>query len=131
MDQNKIKTIAELVGKNVGIKESEKSIKKKEEKQFIDLVTNLCTIEAHSRNIFNSGIDITIYDNMYFQVISVLLDKTYNTIQKNVILWWVFESLSPEGDVYPLMDENEKEVILETSEDLFNLLCKVNPTLFD
>ena len=122
MDQNKIKTIAELVGKNVGIKESEKSIKKKEEKQFIDLVTNLCAIEAHSRNIFNSGIDITIYDNMYFQVISLLLDKTYNIIQKNVILWWVFESLSPEGDVYPLMDENEKKHIINTPLQLYKFI---------
>jgi hypothetical protein len=122
MDQNKIKTIAELVGKNVGIKESEKSIKKKEEKQFIDLVTNLCAIEAHSRNIFNSGIDITIYDNMYFQVISLLLDKTYNIIQKNVILWWVFESLSPEGDVYPLMDENEEKHIINTPLQLYKFI---------
>lgn len=122
MDQKKIKTIAELVGKNVKIKESEKSIKKKEEKQFIDLVTNLCTIEAHSRNIFNSGIDLTIYDNMYSQVISVLLDKTYNLIQKNIILWWVFESLSPEGDVYPLMDENEKKHIINTPLQLYKFI---------
>jgi hypothetical protein len=122
MDQNKIKTIAELVGKNAGVKESEKSIKKKEEKQFIDLITNLCTIEAHSRTIFNSGIDITVYDNMYFQVISVLLDKTYNLIQKNIILWWVFESLSPEGDVYPLMDENEEKHIINTPLQLYKFI---------
>ena len=122
MDQNKIKTIAELVGKNVGIKESEKSIKKKEEKQFVDLITNLCTIEAHSRTIFNSGIDITVYDNMYFQVISVLRDKTYNLIQKNIILWWVFESLSPEGDVYPLMDENEEKHIINTPLQLYKFI---------
>ena len=59
---------------------------------------------------------------MYSQVISVLLDKTYNLIQKNIILWWVFESLSPEGDVYPLMDENEKKHIINTPLQLYKFI---------
>jgi hypothetical protein len=122
MSEKKPITITDLAGKNVEIKESEKSIKKKEEKHFIELITNFCAIEAHSRTVFNSGIDITVYDNMYIQVITMLLDKIYNPLQRNIILWWVFESLSPDGEVYPLIDENEKKYIINTPLQLYKFI---------
>jgi hypothetical protein len=122
MSEKKPITITDLAGKNVEIKESEKSIKKKEEKHFIELITNFCTIETHSRTVFNSGIDITVYDNMYIQVITMLLDKIYNPLQRNIILWWVFESLSPDGEVYPLIDENKKKYIINTPLQLYKFI---------
>jgi len=122
MSEKKPITITDLAGKNVEIKESEKSIKKKEEKYFIDLVTNLCAVEAHSRAMFNSGVDTTVYDNMYIQIIATLLDKIYNPLQKNIIIWWVFDALSPEGEVYPLLDENNKKHIINTPLQLYKFI---------
>jgi hypothetical protein len=122
MSEKKPITITDLAGKNVEIKESEKSIKKKEEKYFIDLVTNLCAVEAHSRAMFNSGVDTTVYDNMYIQIITTLLDKIYNPLQKNIIIWWVFDALSPEGEVYPLLDENNKKHIINTPLQLYKFI---------
>jgi hypothetical protein len=122
MSEKKLITITDLAGKNVEIKESEKSIKKKEEKYFIDLVTNLCAVEAHSRAMFNSGVDTTVYDNMYIQIITTLLDKIYNPLQKNIIIWWVFDALSPEGEVYPLLDENNKKHIINTPLQLYKFI---------
>jgi hypothetical protein len=122
MSEKKPITITDLAGKNVEIKESEKSIKKKEEKYFIDLITNLCAVEAHSRAMFNSGVDTTVYDNMYIQIITTLLDKIYNPLQKNIIIWWVFDALSPEGEVYPLLDENNKKHIINTPLQLYKFI---------
>lgn len=122
MNESKIKTITDLAGQNVKIKESEKSIKKKEEKYFIDLVTNLCTLDAHSKNALNSGINLSVYDDMYIQIIRTLLDKIYNPLQRNIIFWWVFESLSPEGEVYPLLDENNKKHIINTPLQLYKFI---------
>ena len=122
MSENKIKTIADLAGQNVEVKESEKSIKRKEEKYFIDLVTNLCAMEAYSNNALNLGINLSVYDDMYIQIIGALLDKVYNPLQRNIILWWVFESLSPEGEVYPLLDENNKKHIINTPLQLYKFI---------
>ena len=122
MSENKIKTIADLTGQNVEVKESEKSIKRKEEKYFIDLVTNLCAMEAYSNNALNLGINLSVYDDMYIQIIGALLDKVYNPLQRNIILWWVFESLSPEGEVYPLLDENNKKHIINTPLQLYKFI---------
>jgi hypothetical protein len=72
--------------------------------------------------MFNSGVDTTVYDNMYIQIITTLLDKIYNPLQKNIIIWWVFDALSPEGEVYPLLDENNKKHIINTPLQLYKFI---------
>ena len=48
-----------------------------------------------------------------------------------LVSFYLYDRINPDGTINYLMDQDNNEVVLETSEDLFNLLCKVNPTLFD
>ena len=120
--EEKFKNLSELLGQNVKVEESQKSIKKKEELFFHELITYLCQIEATGAFLSQVGINFEKYDNPFYKSIAILLNKHYGEIKTPIILWWVFDSITPEGDVYPLIDENEKRHIIKTPTQLYKFL---------
>ena len=116
------KKLSELIGKGGKIIESEKSIIKKKEKFFLKIVSLLCEIEAYQKVTKSVGIDLTMYEDLYFQIIEDLLEKQYGELEKNIIIWWVFESLKENGEVYPLVSEDEVRHIINTPLQLYKFL---------
>ena len=48
--EDTFKKLSELIGKGGRVEESEKSIKRKKEKFFLDIISILCEIEAYQKN---------------------------------------------------------------------------------
>jgi hypothetical protein len=122
MEGEKFKNLSEIFGARSKISENPKSTKKKEELFFIDIISNLCKIEAISKIIDSAGISLTRYEDMHFQVIESLLEKQYGIKKTSIILWWIFESLDDEGGVYPLLDEENKKHTIKTPKQLYKFL---------
>jgi hypothetical protein len=122
MSEEKFKNLSDLMGKNVKTTESEKSKKKREEKFFLELMDILCQIEAYSKVADTLGINLTNYENNHFQVIEMLLEKIYGDFATTVTIWWIFESLKPDGDVYPLIDEKGVKHIIKTPLQLYKFI---------
>jgi len=62
------------------------------------------------------------YEEGYIFVIKLLLQKCYGEFKTQIIMWWVFESIDPDGVVSALVDENKKEHIINTKEELYKFL---------
>jgi hypothetical protein len=122
MSEEKFKNLSDLMGKNVKAIESPKSIKKREEKFFLELMDILCQVEAYSKVAETLGINLTDYENNHFQVIEMLLEKIYGEFATTVTIWWIFESLKPDGDVYPLIDEKGVKHIIKTPLQLYKFI---------
>ena len=122
MSEEKFKNLSDLMGKNVKTIESPKSIKKREEKFFLELMDILCQVEAYSKVAETLGINLTDYENNHFQVIEMLLEKVYGEFATTVTIWWIFESLKPDGDVYPLIDEKGVKHIIKTPLQLYKFI---------
>ena len=122
MSEEKFKNLSDLMGVNVKTTESPKSIKKREEKFFLELMEILCQVEAYSKVAETIGLNLTDYENNHFRVIEMLLEKVYGEFATTVTIWWVFESLTPEGDVYPLVDENGVKHIIKTPLQLYKFI---------
>ena len=122
MSEEKFKNLSDLMGKNVKTTESEKSKKKREEKFFVELMEILCQIEAYSKVAETLGINLTNYENNHFQAIEMLLEKIYGEFATTVTIWWIFESLKPDGGVYPLIDENGVKHIIKTPLQLYKFI---------
>ena len=122
MSEEKFKNLSDIMGKNVKATESEKSKKKREEKFFVELMEILCQIEAYSKVAETLGINLTNYENNHFQAIEMLLEKIYGEFATTVTIWWVFESLKPDGGVYPLIDENGVKHIINTPLQLYKFI---------
>ena len=120
--EEKFKNISEFLGQNVKVEENPKSIKKKEELFFHELITHLCQMEAVGAVISQLGFIVNRSDNPFSKSIEMLLEKHYGLTKSSIIIWWVFDSLSPDGYVYPLVDENGKSHIIKTPTQLFKFL---------
>lgn len=124
MEKPKFKNITELLGKGIEVKESSKSIKKNEEKCFLDLIEILCQIEMSSKVAESIGINLITYEDLHLKAIKMLLEKQYGDEKTAIIMWWVFESISPDGEVYPLMDANGIKHVIKTPLQLYKFLKK-------
>lgn len=122
--KKQIKKLTDLIGKGINIQENKKSEKLKEEQFFFDIISELCQMEAKSQIMSSSGINVMEYEEGYLKVINALLKKHFGEAKTQIIMWWVFESINPEGEVSALVDENKKEHIINTPQELYKFLKK-------
>ena len=116
----KSKKISDILGP-IKMDKSKKSIKNEEEDFFMNLTKHLCQIEAVVAVLQAVGIGFSL-ENPFINSLRILMESHYGEMKANMILWWSFESISPEGDVYPIEDENGKEHILKTPTQLYKFL---------
>lgn len=124
--ENKFKNLSELIGKGIQVKVKEKSIKKQEEEYFMALIEELCQIDASSAIANSLGINLIEYEDRFIRVFEMTLTKIYGEIKASIILWWVFESITSDGELMPLVDEDGKEWIIKTPTQLYKFLKKYN-----
>jgi len=122
--EEKFKKISEILGSKVIVEENPKSIKKKDERFFMTLIEQLCQMEAVTALLSSVGVSIDNHENPIFKSLEMLMNIHYGEMKTAIILWWVFDSLTPEGDVYPLVDEEGKHHIIKTPTQLFKFIKK-------
>jgi hypothetical protein len=121
--EDKFKKISELLGSKVTVEESPKTAKKKEEDFFVGLLEQLCQIEAAAAILQAIGITAT-NENPFYISIKMLMEQRYGEMKTEIILWWVFESITEDGNVLPLVDEDGKKHILKTPNQLYKFIKK-------
>jgi hypothetical protein len=122
--EEKFKNLNELIGSKVIVEESPKSAKKKDEKFFMTLLEQLCQIEATEAILSTVGITIDNEVNPSYKSIEILMNAHYGEMKTAIILWWVFDSLTPDGDVYPLVDEEGNQHKIKTPTQLYKFIKK-------
>jgi hypothetical protein len=123
MEEN-FKKISELWGSKITVEENPKSAKKKDEKFFMNLLEQLCQMEAVTALLSSVGISIDNQENPIFKSLEMLMNEHYGEMKTAIILWWVFDSLTPDGDVYPLVDEEGKQHKIKTPTQLYKFIKK-------
>ena len=88
-------------------------------KLFIDAINILEEIEEKSSELFEAGIDLSVYETLFFQVIENLLYTIYNDKQVNLIHSYIYGE--PLSDRIPQpVDKSGKVLDPETPEELWN-----------
>ena len=92
-----------------------------QKKLFIDTINILEEIEEKSGELFEAGIDLSVYETLFFQVIENLLYTIYNDKQINLIHSYIYGE--PLSDKIPQpVDKTGKVLEPETPEQLWNAL---------
>jgi hypothetical protein len=116
-------------GKHLNIKSRTKDPTDKD--LFIETVGLLdeCWIRS---NVIESqfGLGISNYEEPFYLVVENLIYMHYGEWQGDITLWWLFERLDEDGSLLPinLNDHNkeiEEEVFIETVEELWNFIKKI------
>lgn len=125
MSEKFTKNLSEIIGRGISITESKKSIKKKEESLFLDLVEILQGIDNNSIVASELGINLIMYEELHLKAIELLLDQQYGETKTDLIMWWVFENTADDGSNFIIVDEFGKEHSIKTPLQLFKFISKI------
>jgi hypothetical protein len=130
-------------GKNLNIKKREsKSPKQTAKSKFVAIVSTFDSIDKRSMEVESFGIDLSDFEDAHFSLIESLIFEIYGEWKTQLIMWYVYERLDEEGNLFPLLvsdvDENEEEddedddeeldgeeVYIKTPEELYDFIKKL------
>ena len=122
MKETKFQEVIQKLGRGISIKMSKKSIKNQEDRFLLELIESLCEIEALTMGVSKAGVNLFEYEEKYLTVIKNLIEKIYGEKKGNIIIWWVFESITGDDKILPIVDEDKKEHIVKTPKQLVKFL---------
>jgi hypothetical protein len=68
------------------------------------------------------GVNMARYDEPFFQIIDSLIYLHFGKEASEVIMFYLYERVNPDGTVNDILDENNNPVPLESVEDLWELI---------
>lgn len=121
-----------LLNTSTSLKRKKKSTIDRKREMFLQVIT-LCEAVITREILLAADFKLQLdnYNEDFYQIIDSLLLLYLGKQGFELVSFYLYDRINPDGTVNYLLDEEQKEVKLETAEDLFNLLCKVNPSLFE
>lgn len=124
--------INKLLGVKSLIRRKKKTRVDKKKELFIGIINSIEQIINRQNLMYAElNLDLSNYDESFLDVIDALVYLHFEKEGAELISYYLWDRISPSGEINPLIDENQKEIILESAQDLWNLLIKTNPSYGD
>jgi hypothetical protein len=122
MEEKIRKSLLELGGGNLQVKESKKSLESKRKKLFISLVKDLKYVLNRSEDLdANYGINLLMFEDRYYKIVEDIIIEHWGTMVAEVIFWWIYEVKDPKSEDYYLLEKStNKKIIVKTPTQLYN-----------
>jgi hypothetical protein len=106
------------------IKENPKKIENKHKKFFVHLLNRLVSIQERTDKVFTQyGLNLIMYEDLYFQVIEDMVYEHYDDKVAEVIFWYVNGAKIEDEEQYIEDKENGKRYKAKTPLQVYNV-CK-------
>lgn len=124
MKDKKPKKSITIGGLKLQIEENPKKIENKHKKFFIHLVNRLVSIQERTDKIFTEyGLNLIMYEDLYFQVIEDMVYEHYDVEVGEVIFWYVNGAKLEDEDQYIEDKKTGKKYKAKTPLQVYNV-CK-------
>jgi hypothetical protein len=120
------KAVDQLLKINSTVKRKRKAYIDKQKDLFIGIVMALQA--AQTRTILTQtelNLDFSSYDEMYLQIIDSLILLHFGKEGYELITFYLYEKINPDGSFNELTDDDGKVVPSTTPEDIWNILVKL------
>ena len=122
--KNKSKKSITIGGLKLQIKENPKKIESKHKKFFIHLLNRLISIQERTDKVFSEyGLNLIMYEDLYFQVIEDLVYEYYDEKVAEVIFWFVNGAKIKDEQQYIEDKDTGKRYKAKTPLQVYNV-CK-------
>ena len=124
MKNKKPKKSITIGGLKLQIEENPKKIESKHKKFFIHLVNRLVSIQERTDKIFTEyGLNLIMYEDLYFQVIEDMVYEHYDLEVGEVIFWYVNGAKLNDDEQYIEDKKTGKRYKAKTPLQVYNV-CK-------
>jgi len=93
-------------------------------KNFIIFVDNYKKAITRSNEVQEKyGLDLWGWEDMFAKSLEGLIYYTFEEEVAEVVLWYIYEHSLAESEEDKIINLGEDQIIIETAEDLYNLIC--------
>lgn len=126
---NEIQTVVNnLLNVKSLIRRKKKSQTEKKKELFISIINSIEGIINRQNLMYAEfSLDLTQYDEPFLDTIDALIILHFGKEGAELIAYYLWDRLMPDGSIIPLVDDQGREVNLENANDLWNLLLTLNP----
>lgn len=78
--------------------------------QFEILINTLLQKREDQTKIYMLGIDLSSYNDDLYKVIDILMEKAFGDIKKEWIDWFIYERVTPGGQVLEAWDKDKNPI---------------------
>lgn len=121
-----------LLNTSTSLKRKKKNTADRKREMFLQVI-NMCEAVLTREVLLAADFKIQLdsYNEDFYHIIDSLLLLYLGKDGFELVSFYLYDRVNPDGTINYLLDENGKEVSLETAEDLFTLICRINPSLFE
>lgn len=120
--------INQLLGVKSLIRRKKKTQETKKKELFVSIINSIEAIINRQNLMYAEfNLDLAKYDEAFLDTIDALIILHFGKEGGELIAYYLWDRVAPDGSISPLVDETGKEVHLETAQDLWNLLITINP----
>jgi hypothetical protein len=124
-DQNVKVAIDKIIGQETSFRKIKKTQEDHKRILFIRIMESIITVEERAVVLDEvHSMDMTKYNQVFFDVITDFLTFSFNKQQINLINFFLYDRYCSDGSVLDLVDEDSNVVPLNTPNDLWYLLNK-------
>ena len=112
------------------VRRRKKTEQNKKKEMFVQIINGL--EEAIIRTniaMVDFGLDYSKYDETFLMVIDALIYMNFGKEATELISYYLWDRVNPDGTINPVLDEDDNEIIMNDPHELWDLLCKLNPKL--
>jgi hypothetical protein len=120
------KAVDQLLKITSTVKRKKKAYIDKQKDLFINIIMALQA--SQTRTILTQTelkLDFSSYDEMYLQIIDSLILLHFGKEGFELISWYLYEKINPDGTFNELRNADEKTVPSDTPEDIWNILVNI------
>ena len=124
--------INQVLGVKSLIRRKKKTQEAKKKELFVSIINSIEAIINRQNLMYAElNLDLANYDEAFLDTIDALIILHFGKEGAELIAYYLWDRLAPDGSIEPLLDEQNNAVYLETATDLWNLLIRINPAYGD
>jgi hypothetical protein len=130
---NEIQTaINQILNVKSMIRRKKKTQEEKKKELFISIINSIEQIINRQNLMYTElDLDLTKYDDTFLDTIDALIVLHFGKEGAEIVGYYLWDRVSPDGSIMPLLDTDDREIYLESAQDLWNLLLAINPSYGD
>ena len=120
--------INQVLGVKSLIRRKKKTQETKKRELFISIINSIEAIINRQNLMYAElNLDLTNYDEAFLDTIDALIVLHFGKEGAELIAYYLWDRVATDRTITSLLDEQGKEIYLETATDLWNLLISINP----
>lgn len=120
--------INEILNVKSLIRRKKKTQSDKKKELFTSIVNAIEHVSNRQNLMYvDLQLDFTTYDESFLDIIDALVILHFGKEGAELIAYYLWDRVNPDGSINPLIDENNNPIVLETASDLWETLLLMNP----